>query len=80
MIQEWMNIGGEKGYNNGAGNPPNDKGIKTDYLWKDILTKGSLTNIIQNINTKIAFYRSLGGQVRCKRQYFSFKKFLYVFF
>lgn len=40
-----------KGYNNGAGNPPNDKGIKTDYLWKEILTKGSLTNIIQNYVT-----------------------------
>lgn len=37
-----------KGYNNGAGNPPNDAGIKTDYLWKEILTKDSLTNIIQN--------------------------------
>lgn len=37
-----------KGYNNGAGNPPNPKGIKTDYLWKDILTKDRLTNIIQN--------------------------------
>ena len=37
-----------KGYNNGAGNPPNDKGIKTDYLWKEILTKDSLTNILQN--------------------------------
>lgn len=37
-----------KGYNNGAGNPPNASGIKTDYLWKDILTKDSLTNIIQN--------------------------------
>src|SRR5690606_18308354 len=36
-----------KGYNNGAGNPPND-GIKTDYLWKEILTKNSLTDIIQN--------------------------------
>ncbi len=23
-----------KGYNNGAGNPPNPNGIKTDYLWK----------------------------------------------
>lgn len=40
-----------KGYNNGAGNPPNDKGIKTDYLWKEILTKASLTNIIQNYVT-----------------------------
>lgn len=36
-----------KGFNNGAGNPPND-GIKTDYLWKEILTKDSLTDIIQN--------------------------------
>lgn len=37
-----------KGNNNGAGNPPNEKGIKTDYLWKEILTKDNLTNIIQN--------------------------------
>lgn len=37
-----------KGHNNGAGNPPNPSGIKTDYLWKEILTKESLTNIIQN--------------------------------
>lgn len=37
-----------KGHNNGAGNPPNENGIKTDYLWKDILTKDNLTNIIQN--------------------------------
>ncbi len=37
-----------KGHNNGAGNAPNPIGIKTDYLWKEILTKDSLTNIIQN--------------------------------
>lgn len=37
-----------KGHNNGAGNPHNVSGIKTDYLWKDILTKESITNIIQN--------------------------------
>ncbi len=37
-----------KGNNNGAGNPPNLFGIKTDYLWKEILTKESITNIIQN--------------------------------
>ena len=36
-----------KGDNNGAGNPPNG-GIKTDYLWKEILTKTNLTDIIQN--------------------------------
>lgn len=37
-----------KGHNNGAGNPPNPDGIKTDYLWKEILTKDNLNNIIQN--------------------------------
>jgi len=37
-----------KGNNNGAGNPPNPSGIKTDYLWKEILTKDSITNIVQN--------------------------------
>ncbi len=36
-----------KGHDNGAGNPP-IAGIKTDYLWKVILTKESLSDIIQN--------------------------------
>ncbi|MGI2902226.1 type I restriction endonuclease subunit R [Tolypothrix sp. VBCCA 56010] len=31
-----------------AGNPVNHNGIKTDYLWKEILTKPSLSNIIEN--------------------------------
>lgn len=38
----------DKGYNDGAGNPPNPEGIMTDYLWKEILTKYSLANIIEN--------------------------------
>lgn len=37
-----------KGYNDGAGNPPNPNGIMTDYLWKSILTKENLTMIIAN--------------------------------
>lgn len=37
-----------KGYNDGAGNPPNPNGLKTDYIWKEILTPASLTNIIEN--------------------------------
>ena len=37
-----------KGYKEGAGNPPNPDGLKTDYLWKNILTKSSLANIIEN--------------------------------
>ncbi|OIJ13555.1 DEAD/DEAH box helicase [Anaerobacillus alkalilacustris] len=37
-----------KGYNDGAGNPPNPNGIKTDFLWKQILVKEELSNIIEN--------------------------------
>lgn len=36
-----------KGFEDGAGNPPNG-GIKTDYLWKEILAKDSLTGLIQH--------------------------------
>lgn len=38
----------DKGFNDGAGNPPNPDGIMTDYLWKEIFTKYSLANIIEN--------------------------------
>jgi type I restriction enzyme R subunit len=37
-----------QGWNDGAGNPPNPNGIKTNYLWKSILTREGLTNILEN--------------------------------
>ena len=37
-----------QGWNDGAGNPPNPNGLKTDYLWKRQLTRGGLTNILEN--------------------------------
>ena len=37
-----------KGWNDGKGNPPNLNGLKTDYLWKQVLTRDSLTNIIES--------------------------------
>ena len=37
-----------KGYQDGAGNPPNPHGLKTDYLWKEVLTPAGLTNILEN--------------------------------
>ncbi|MGH9533798.1 MAG: type I restriction endonuclease subunit R [Terriglobales bacterium] len=36
-----------KGYHDGAGNPPNPLGLKTDYLWKEVLTPAGLTNILE---------------------------------
>ncbi|MEO7724776.1 MAG: type I restriction endonuclease subunit R [Chthoniobacterales bacterium] len=37
-----------KGWNDGAGNPPNPEGLKTDYLWKELLTPAGVTNVIEN--------------------------------
>ena len=37
-----------RGSNGGAGNPPVSYGYRTAYLWEDVLTRGSLSDIIEN--------------------------------
>ncbi len=37
-----------QGWNDGAGNPPNPHGLKTDYLWKAVLTPAGLTDILEH--------------------------------
>ena len=37
-----------RGCNDGAGNPPNPNGLKTDYLWREVLTRRRLTDILEN--------------------------------
>ena len=37
-----------RGWNDGAGNPPNPNGLRSDYLWRQVLTRRSLTNILEN--------------------------------
>ena len=37
-----------KGWDDGAGNPPNPNGLKTDYLWREVLTTDGLVEIIEN--------------------------------
>ena len=37
-----------RGWNDGAGNPPNPNGFKADYLWRQTLTRESLTDILEN--------------------------------
>ncbi len=38
----------DQGWNDGAGNPPNPAGLKTEYLWKRVLTREGLTDILEN--------------------------------
>lgn len=37
-----------RGFNDGAGNPPNPKGTATDYLWCDVLTRPSVCELIES--------------------------------
>ncbi len=46
------------GWNDGAGNPPNPHGIKTDYLSLKILTRDGLTDILEN------YAQNRGGEKR----------------
>jgi type I restriction enzyme R subunit len=38
----------DQGWNDGAGNPPNPDGLKTDFLWKRILTRDGLSDVLEN--------------------------------
>lgn len=83
--QVWMttHINGEsttflpfnRGYNNGAGNPDNG-GIKTDYLWKEILTKSSLTNIVQNF---VQFFEEESEKLKSDGSFETVKKKILIF-
>jgi type I restriction enzyme, R subunit len=37
-----------RGFNDGAGNPPNPAGLKTDYLWRQVLAPQSLSGIVEH--------------------------------
>ncbi len=40
-----------KGYQNGAGNPPVENGYKTSYLWEDVWTRDSVLELIKKYIT-----------------------------
>jgi len=37
-----------RGWNDGAGNPLDPNGIKTDYLWREVLARESVADILEN--------------------------------
>ena len=51
-----------KGYQDGAGNPPNPHGLKTDYLWRDVLTPVGLTDILENYAQIIDIKQAKSGK------------------
>lgn len=50
------------GWDDGAGNPPNPNGLKTDYLWRRVLTRNGLTDIIENYAQIVEFKDEKSGK------------------
>jgi type I restriction enzyme R subunit len=51
-----------QGWNDGAGNPPNPEGLKTEYLWKQVLTPRGLTDILENYAQLVEFKEPKTGR------------------
>lgn len=56
-----------KGYKDGAGNPPNPAGLATDYLWKETLSKESLADILENYAQVVEEKDEKSGKKRYKQ-------------
>ena len=53
-----------RGWNDGAGNPPNPNGLAVAYLWREVLTRESLANILENYAQVVALKDEKSGKNR----------------
>ena len=58
-----------KGWNDGAGNPPNPDGLKADYLWRETLTKQNLADILENY-AQVVEEKDDRGRKKARKQIF----------
>jgi tetratricopeptide (TPR) repeat protein len=56
-----------KGVDGSAGNPVNQNGLKTAYLWEEILTKHSLSDIIENYAQVIKIHDEKTRKVKSEK-------------
>ncbi|MYG46158.1 MAG: type I restriction endonuclease subunit R [Synechococcus sp. SB0675_bin_6] len=53
-----------RGWQQGAGNPPNPDGLQTDYLWRRVLTRQSVANILENYAQLVTVKDGKTGKAR----------------
>ena len=53
-----------RGWNDGAGNPWNPNGLPIDYLWREVLPRRSLTNILENYAQVVEAKEEKSGRKR----------------
>ena len=51
-----------RGWDGGSGNPPNPDGLKTDYLWRHVLCRESVANILENYAQVVALKAGKTGR------------------
>ena len=51
-----------RGWQGGAGNPPNPDGLRSEYLWREVLTRDSLSNILENYAQVLASKNAKTGK------------------
>ena len=51
-----------RGWQRGAGNPPNPNGFRSEYLWRDVLTRASVSNILENYAQVLASKNAKTGK------------------
>ena len=51
-----------RGCQGGAGNPPNPDGLRSEYLWREVLTRESLSNILENYAQVLASKNAKTGK------------------
>ena len=51
-----------RGWKRGAGNPPNPDGLRSDYLWRQVLTRASLSRILENYAQVVASKNAKTGK------------------
>lgn len=56
-----------KGVDGSAGNPVNTNGLKTTYLWEEILTKHSLSDIVENYAQVIKIHDENTGRLKSEK-------------
>ncbi len=56
-----------QGWQDGTGNPPNPHGLKTDYLWRRILTRAGLTDILENYAQLVRTKDERTGKMRSQQ-------------
>ena len=53
-----------RGWRGGAGNPPNPDGLRSEYLWREVLSRESLANILENYAQVVSSRNAKTGRTK----------------